>query len=145
IGVELGDLPERPADALAVTLILAQSLPVALRRRTPGVCLAVVGAAFAADQVLSYPPTFAGVGLYVALYTAGAYLARFRRGVAALMTVGYVVFAAALSGLGSPNRLPVFLAFYLVLVVIWMTGTGVRRWRAEEVERRRLAAAVATS
>ncbi len=145
IGVELGDLPERPADALAVTLVLAQSLPIAIRRRSPATCLAVVGAAFAADQVLSYPPTFASVGLYVALYTAGAHQVQFRRSTAALVTGGYVALAATLSGLGSPNRLPVFLAFYLVLVVIRMAGTGVRRWRAEEVERRRLAAAVATS
>ncbi|WP_340699123.1 sensor histidine kinase [Cellulosimicrobium funkei] len=145
IGVELGDLPERPADALAVTLVLAQCLPLALRRRSPGTCLAVVGAAFAVDQVLSYPPTFAGVGLYVALYTAGAHQVRLRRSVAALATGGYLVLAVTLSGLGSPNRLPVFLAFYLVLVVIWLTGAGVRRRRAEEVERRRLAAAVAAS
>ncbi|MGN7702569.1 histidine kinase dimerization/phosphoacceptor domain-containing protein [Cellulosimicrobium sp. 22601] len=145
IGVELGDLPERPTDALAVTLALAQCLPLAFRRRVPGVCLAVVGAAFAAAQVLACPPTFASVGLYVALYTAGAHLARSRRVIAAVVTGGYVVLAATLSGLGSPNRLPVFLAFYLVLVVIWSAGAGVRRRRAEEVERRRLAAAVATA
>jgi len=145
IGVELGDLPERPTDALGVMLVLAQGLPLALRRRGPGTCLAVVGAAFTADQVLSYPPTFASVALYVALYTAGAYQVRFRRSTAALVTGGYVAFAATLSALGSPNRLPVFLAFYLVLAVIWLAGTGVRRRRAEEVERRRLAAAVATS
>ncbi|MBN0041204.1 two-component sensor histidine kinase [Cellulosimicrobium cellulans] len=145
IGVELGDLPERPTDALAVTLVLAQCLPLAVRRRSPATCLAVVGAAFAADQVLSYPPSFASVGLYVALYTAGAHLVRFRRSVATLATGGYVILATALTGLGSPNRLPVFLAFYLVLVVIWLAGTGVRRRRAEEAERRRLAAAVATS
>jgi signal transduction histidine kinase len=47
--------------------------------------------------------------------------------------------------LGSPNRIPDFLAFYLVLVVIWMAGVGMRRWRAEEAERRRLGALVATA
>jgi signal transduction histidine kinase len=145
IGVELGDLPERPSDPLAVTLLLAQCVPLAFRRRWPGACLAIIGTAFAVDQTLSYPTTFASVGLYCALYAAGAYLARFRRTVAALTTVGYVALAATLSGLGSPNRLQDFLAFSLVLVVIWMAGTGMRRWRAEEVERRRLAAAVATS
>jgi signal transduction histidine kinase len=145
IGVELGDLPERPTDALAVTLLLAQCVPLMIRRRWPWACLAIIGAAFALDQSLSYPQTFASVGLYLALYAAGAYLARFRRGVAALATVGYVALAATLSDLGSPNQLPDFLAFYLALVVIWMAGTGMRRWRAEEVEHRRLAAAVATS
>jgi signal transduction histidine kinase len=145
IGVELGDLPERPTDALAVTLLLAQCLPLAVRRRWPGACLVVVGTALAVDQALSYPPTFASVGLYAAVYAAGAYLTRSRRSLAVLATAGYVALAATLSGLGSPNELPAFLAFYLVLVVIWMAGTGMRRWRAEEVERRRLAAAVATS
>lgn len=145
IGVELGDLPERPTDALAVTLLLAQCAPLALRRRSPRACLAIVGTAFAVDQALSYPPTFASVGLYAAVYAAGAYLTRGRRRFAVLATAGYVALAATLSGLGSPNRLPAFLAFYLVLVVIWLAGTGMRRWRAEEAEHRRLAAAVATA
>lgn len=145
IGVELSDLPERPADALAVVLLLAQSAPLVFRRRWPWVSLVVVGTAFAVDQLLSYPLTFANVGLYFALYAAGAYQARFRRGLAVLVTLGYVALTVALSGLGSPTRLPDFLAFYLVLVVIWMAGTGMRRWRAAEVEHRRLAAAVATS
>ncbi|WP_216093432.1 sensor histidine kinase [Cellulosimicrobium cellulans] len=145
IGVELGDLAERPRDALAVTLLLLQCVPLAVRRRRTGACLVVVGGAFALDQALAYPPTFASVGLYVAVYSAGAHLARSRRTAAVLATVGYVLLAVALSGLGSPNRIPAFVAFYLVLVVIWMAGTGVRRWRAEELERRRLAAAVARS
>ncbi|MCA5892494.1 histidine kinase [Isoptericola sp. NEAU-Y5] len=145
IGVELADLPERPSDALAVTLLLAQCLPLAVRRRWPGVCLVVVGAAFALHEALSYPPTFASIGLYVAVYSAGAYLARSRRGLAAAAATAYAALAATLPGLGSPHRLPVFLAFALVLVVIWLAGTGMRRRRADEVERRRLAAAVATA
>jgi len=143
IGAELGDLPERPVDALGVALLLAQCVPLAIRSRWPGWCLTIVGTAFALDQSLSYPLTFASVGLYLALYAAGAHQARFRRGLAALATAGYVVLAVTLYQLGSPQRLPDFLAFYLVLVVIWMAGTGMRRWRAEEVEHRRLAAAVA--
>lgn len=145
IGVELGDLPERPRDGLAVMLLLLQCTPLAVRRRRPAVCLAVVGGAFALGQALAYPPTFASVGLYVAVYGAGAHLGRFRRTAAALATTGYAVLVVTLSGLGSPNRVPAFVAFYLVLVVIWLAGTGVRRWRAEELERRRLAAAVARS
>ncbi|MCK9794233.1 histidine kinase [Isoptericola sp. 4D.3] len=145
IGVELGDLPERPADVWTVVLVLAQSLPLAVRRRWPGACLAVVGTALALDQALSYPPTFASIGLYVAVYSAGAHLARFRRGAAALTTAGFAALAGTLSALGSPNRLPIFLTFYLVLVVIWMVGTGMRRRRAEEVAHRRLAASAAAA
>ena len=147
IGVELGDLPERPADVGAVALALGQCVPLAARRRWPAACLAVVGAAFALHQALSYPPTFAGVGLYVAVYSAGAHLSRSRRrvAVATAATVAYAGLAVTLSALGSPNRLPAFLAFYLVLAVIWAAGAGVRRWRAQEVEHRRLAAAAATA
>lgn len=145
IAVELGDLPERATDPLAVVLVLAQSLPLVARRRWPAASLAAVGTALALNQALAYPPTFASVGLYVALYSAGAHLARRRRVVAVLATVGFAALAAVLSGLGSPNRMLDFLAFYLALVVIWTAGSVVRRRRAEEAERRRLAAAVATS
>ncbi|MGP7959528.1 sensor histidine kinase [Sanguibacter sp. A247] len=145
IGVVLGDLPERPWDALGVALLVAQCAPLAVRRRWPGACLALVGLAVAADELLAYPPTFASVSLYVALYTAGAFLARGRRGVGAGATAGYGALAVALTSLGSPSRPADFVAFYLVLVIMWLAGAGVRRWRAEAAERQRLAAAIATS
>ena len=50
LGAQLGDLPGRPADALGVVLALAQTLPLAARRRFPAAVLAVIGAAFAVDQ-----------------------------------------------------------------------------------------------
>lgn len=145
IGVELGDLPERPVDALGMALLLGQCAPLVIRRRWPWACLTIVGAAFALDQVLSYPLAFGSVGLYLALYSAGAHQDRFRLGLGALATVGYAALVATMFSLGTPNQMLDFLAFYLVLAVIWMAGTGMRRWRAEEAERRRLAATVATS
>ncbi|MEO3796652.1 histidine kinase [Nonomuraea sp. B10E15] len=143
IAAQLGDLPRRPADAPAVALVLAQSAPLAVRRRWPAACLAVIGAAFAAHQALSYPPTFASIGLYLAVYAAGAHQERFRPGLAAAASAGYATLAVVLSSLGSPTRVQDFLAFYLTLVVIWMAGVGMRRRQAEEAERRRLAADVA--
>ncbi|TDC90086.1 two-component sensor histidine kinase [Nonomuraea deserti] len=143
ISAQLGDLPGRPADALAVALTLAQSAPLAVRRRWPAACLAVIGTAFAVHQALSYPPTFASIGLYLAVYAAGAHQARFRLGLAAVASAGYATLAAVLNGLGSPNRVQDFSAFYLTLVVVWMAGAGMRRRQAEEAERRRLAADVA--
>lgn len=145
IGIVLGDLPERRWDSLGVALLVAQCAPLAVRRRWPGACLALVGAAAALDEALAYPPTFASVSVYVALYTAGAFLVRRRRTVAAISTLAYVALAVGLTTLGSPSRPADFLAFYLVLVVIWMAGTGVRRWRVEAAERQRLAAAIAVS
>ncbi|MER6576756.1 histidine kinase [Nonomuraea sp. NPDC001023] len=143
IGAQLGDLPRRPADALAVVLTVAQSAPLALRSRHPAACLAVIGAAFAVHQALGCPPTFASIGFYLALFTAGAHQARHRRTLAAAVSAGYAALAVVLSWWGSANRISDFLAFYLVLAVIWMAGAVLRRWRAEEAERRRLGALAA--
>ncbi|MBF8191039.1 two-component sensor histidine kinase [Nonomuraea sp. K274] len=143
ISAELGDLPRRPSDALAVVLALAQSAPLVIRSRWPAACLAVIGTAFALHQALGYTSTFGSIGLYLAVYASGAHQVRFRRGLAAVSTAGYVVLVVVLHNLGSPNQVPDFLAFYLALAVIWMAGVGMRRWRAEEAERRRLSADVA--
>lgn len=146
LGPEIGDLPARQAGAVVgVVLTLALCLPLAVRRRWPAVCILTIGGAFAVDQVLGYPDTFSKVGFLLALYAAGAHLARFRLGLGAVLTAGYVVLAVVLHELGSPQRLLDYLAFYLVMVVIWLAGTGVRRWRAEQAERERLAAMMATT
>jgi signal transduction histidine kinase len=145
LGAQIGDLPERSADALSIGLTLAQSMPLAARRRWPAACLAVVAAAFAVHQALGFETTFGSVGLYLALYSAGAYQVRFRHGLAAGASAGYVVLAVVLHHLGSPQGIPDFLAFYLTLAVVWLVGSTVRMRRAEEAERRRLAAEVATA
>ena len=69
-GLALGELATRQSDAWHVALILLETLPLAARRLAPGWVLAVVGAAFFADQALGYPPSPAGLGLLVALYSA---------------------------------------------------------------------------
>ncbi|HUR05602.1 MAG TPA: histidine kinase [Nonomuraea sp.] len=97
------------------------------------------------SQALSYPQTFASIGLYLSLYAAGAHQARFRRGLVAVPTAGYAVLVLVLHSLGSPDRAQDFLVFYLALAVTWLAGAGMRRWRAEEAELRRLSADVATA
>ncbi|GAB1516151.1 sensor histidine kinase [Actinophytocola sp. KF-1] len=146
IGPEIGDLPRRDVGAVAgLVLTLALCLPLVVRSRWPAVCLGVVGSAFAVDQVLGYPDTFGKVGLLLALYAAGAHLDRFRRGLGAAVTAAYAVLAVVLHTLGSPQRFPDYLAFYLMMVVIWLAGAGMRRWRAEQATRERLAAEVAAA
>ncbi|MBK3572012.1 sensor histidine kinase, partial [Streptomyces sp. MBT62] len=145
IGAQIGDLPERPANALGLGLILAQTLPLAARRRWPAGCLAVVAAAFAAHQALGYATTFGSMGLYLALYSAGAHQVRFRLGLAGAASAGYVVLAVVLHRLGSPQDPTDYLAFYLVLAGVRLVGSGVRKRRGEEAERRRLAAELATA
>ncbi|MGP4010831.1 sensor histidine kinase [Streptomyces sp. 4N124] len=145
LGAQIGDLTERPANALSVGLVLAQALPLAVRRRWPAACLAVVAGAFAVHQALGFATTFASVGLYLALYSAGAHQVRFRHGLIAVASAGYAVLAVVLDRLGSPQSFPDYLAYYLTLAAVWLVGSTVRTRRAEEAERRRLAAEVATA
>ncbi|MFH8765573.1 sensor histidine kinase [Streptomyces althioticus] len=145
VGAQIGDLPERPPDALSIVLILAQTLPLAARRRWPAACLVAVAAAFAAHQALGYPTTFASVGLYVALFSAGAHQVRFRRGLAVAASAGYAALAVVLDRLGSPNHVPDYLAFGLILAAVRLAGSSMRRRRAEEAERRRLEAEAASA
>ncbi|MFE7392667.1 sensor histidine kinase [Streptomyces sp. NPDC057582] len=145
IGAQIGDLPDHPSSPSSIGLTLAQTLPLAVRTRRPAACLAVVGCAFAVHQALGCPATFGSVGLYAALYSAGAHQVSFRRALAAAASAGYAVLAVVLHRLGSPQRIPDYLAFSLVLAGVWLVGSGVRRRRAEEAERRRLAAEVAAA
>ncbi|MEW2077345.1 histidine kinase [Streptomyces sp. NPDC013433] len=145
LGAQIGDLPERPASALSVGLVLAQSLPLAVRRRWPAACLAVVAGAFAVHQALGFATTFASLGLYLALYSAGAHQVRFRHGLVITASAGYAVLAVVLNHLGSPLSIPDYLAFSLALAAAWLVGSTVRTRRTEEAERRRLAAEAATA
>ncbi|MFE6410782.1 sensor histidine kinase [Streptomyces sp. NPDC057837] len=145
IGAQIGDLPERPASALSVGLTLAQTLPLAARRRWPAGCLAVAAGAFATYQALGFATTFGSLGLYLALYSAGAHQVRFRRGLAGVISAGYAVLALVLDRLGSPLGLADHLAFYLTLTVFWLVGSTVRTRRTQEAQRRRLTAELATA
>jgi signal transduction histidine kinase len=142
---EFGDLPRRPADGLALVLMLGLTLPLAVRSRWPAACLAVVGLSFAIYESLGYPPQFGSVTLYLALYSAGAHQERSRRGLAVAASAAYGVLAAVMSVLGSPDRFTGFLLFYLMLTAFWVLGAFVRQRRAEETARRRLASAAATA
>ncbi|MFE3329175.1 hypothetical protein [Streptomyces sp. NPDC059176] len=122
IGAQIGDLPERPANTLGLALTLAMALPLAVRRRWPAACLAVVAGAFAAHQALGFATTFASVGLYLALFSAGAHQVRFRRALAVAAGTGYAVLAFVLDRLGSPTGVPEHLAFSLTLAAVWLAG-----------------------
>ncbi|MFD8160488.1 sensor histidine kinase [Streptomyces malaysiensis] len=145
ISSTFGDLPARHGDAFAVLLSLGQTVPLVVRTRRPAVCLAVVGPSFAVHESLGYPPTFGSMGLYLALYGAGSQLSRHRHVVAALASAGYLAFAITLHTLDSPERLLDYLIFFLALAAFWLLGSYVRARRADEAERRRLAALAATA
>ncbi|MFE2031104.1 sensor histidine kinase [Streptomyces hygroscopicus] len=140
-GTEVGDLPTRPFDALAVVTLALECLPLAVRRRWPAVCLALVTCGFALDQLRGYHSA-AGTALPIVLISAGSHLEHRRRATVVLLTVAYVPLAIALSHLGSGGETPAeFVTFYLVLALAWGAGAWLRATRLAEAERRERVAA----
>ncbi|MBT0769726.1 histidine kinase [Kineosporia sp. J2-2] len=134
--VVVGENRYRDADPLSVILLLAQTLPLALRRTRPAACLAVVGVAWGLYQALGYSPSSAGLGLYVALYSAGAHLARHRVRVAALVVAGYLAVSLAVHRKSFHGEPVQYLTYLMVLALCWLIGEGVRaRVRAEAARR----------
>ncbi|MBO9556281.1 histidine kinase [Cellulomonas sp.] len=138
-GTQLGDLPDRPTDLLAVVAVALQALPLAVRRRWPAVCLAFVSLGFAIDQLRGYHSA-AGVALPVALFSTAAYLGRHRVATVVAASAAYVAVAVALARQGSAEGTSGFVTFYLVLAVAWAVGAWLRRTRATEAEHRALVA-----
>ncbi|MFF1443465.1 sensor histidine kinase [Streptomyces sp. NPDC058295] len=143
IGAQFSDLPVHGASVASVLLTFGQTLPIAVRTRWPGGCLAVAGTSFAVHQSLGSPPTFGSLGLYIALYSVGAHQERLRRAVPLAATGGYLLFGVALHTLGSPAGLIDYLLIYMVLAAVWGLGVLVRRQRGQEAARRHLSAQVA--
>lgn len=135
-GTQVGGVPGRPFDALAVVAIALQCLPLMVCRRWPAACLALVSLGFAADQLLGYH-SLAGTGLALALLGAGSRLERHRRVTALALSVAYVPLAFALSRLGSGEPASEFVLFYVVTALVWGMGTWLRSARNAEAERRR--------
>ena len=135
-GTELGDLPDRPWDALALLVLALECLPLAVRRRWPLVCLTLVSLGFALDQLRGYH-TAAGAALPIALMSAGAHAERHRRVTMAVGTVAYVPLALALDRRGSSEGPAGFATFYLILAIAWGIGAWLRGTRTAEAERRR--------
>ncbi len=135
-GTQLGDLPTRPLDALAVAVIALECLPLVVRRRWPLVCVALVSIGFAADQLLGYHAV-AGTALPIALLSTGLHLDHHRRTAAVLVSAAYVPLAVALDRQGSGEGVAGFVTFYLALAAAWAVGAWLRLSREGEAERRR--------
>ncbi|MFW6695678.1 sensor histidine kinase [Streptomyces sp. MAR4 CNX-425] len=135
-GTQLGGLPGREFDALAVAAVALQCLPLAIRRRRPLVCLVLVTAGFAVDQLRGYH-SLAGTAQAIALLSAGAHLERHRRAVALAFSVAYVALALALVGAGGTEGPSEFVLYYLAMALVWGTGSWLRATRAAEAAHRR--------
>ncbi|MDR6321088.1 sensor histidine kinase [Actinoplanes couchii] len=136
LGLEIGELHLRPDDAVSLALLLVQAGGLTLRRRWPAICLALVGSAFVAHQVIGYPPTVAGMALLVALYSAGAHQDRFRRTTAVVATGVYAGLAVTLHLRGAAERPVDFLTFGAVLAASAGAGAWVRSRQVEEQRKR---------
>jgi signal transduction histidine kinase len=134
-GTQLGDLPRRPFDALTILVVALECLPLAVRRRWPTLCLALVSLGFAIDQLRGYH-TVAGTALPIAVMSAGAQVERHRRLVVLLAGAAYVPLAFGLDRIGSGEGVLGFTTFFLVLVIAWCVGSWLRQTRAAEQERR---------
>jgi signal transduction histidine kinase len=135
-GTQFGGMPARPFDALAIIAVALQCVPLAVCRRWPVACLAVVSLGFAVDQLRGYH-TFAGTALAIALLTMASRLERRRRLTALLFSAAYVVLASLFPLLGAGESLAEFVTFYLALVLVWGLGSWLRATRIAEAERRR--------
>ncbi|MGR6913933.1 histidine kinase [[Actinomadura] parvosata] len=141
-GTQVGDLPTRPFDALAVLVVVLECLPLAVRRRWPAVCLFLVSLGFVLDQLRGYH-VFASIAMPIALISAGAHLERGRRVAAGLLTAAYVPLAIAVDRLGATEKAEGYVIFYLALALAWGIGAWLRATRTAEAERRRHAAEAA--
>ena len=135
-GTQVGGLPNRPFDALAAVVVALECLPLAVRRRWPAACLALVSLGFAVDQLRGYH-TVAGTALPIALLSAAVHLERHRRAAVVVASTAYVPLAVALDRLGSSEGVVGFVTFYLALALAWGIGAWLRLSRAAEAERRR--------
>ncbi|HEX6340207.1 sensor histidine kinase [Umezawaea sp.] len=139
-GTQIGELPGRPLDALTFVVIGLQCLPLAVRRRWPALCLALVLLGFVVDQLRGYH-TVAGTAVPLALMSAAAHLEHHRRTAAVLATAAYVAMVVGLFRLGSPETLIGFTTFYAALAAAWAVGAWLRTTRIAEAERRGAVAA----
>ncbi|WP_432924244.1 sensor histidine kinase [Microbispora sp. CA-135349] len=145
MSVQFGNLSGRPADPFQIVLILAQTVPLAVRTRWPAACLAINGTAFVIHETLGYPMQFGTVTVYIALYSVGAHQERFRFVIAVVASAAYVVLCVAMVLLGSPVLQSEFLVFYLLFAACWLGGAFVRGQRLQEAERRQLATEAAAA
>ena len=135
-GTQVGELPTRPFDTVTVAVVALECLPLAVRRRWPALCLALVSLGFALDQLRGYH-TVAGSALPIALVSTAVHLDRYRRVTVVATSAAYVLLALALDRQGSPEGVTGFVTFALAMALAWGTGVWLRRSRAAEAELRR--------
>ncbi|MEV4257679.1 histidine kinase, partial [Spirillospora sp. NPDC049652] len=132
---QVGELPVRHFDALAIAALALLCGPLAVRRRWPAVSLALVALGFAVAELRGYRMV-AGTALPIVLVSAGAHLNHHRRVAVAVLSAAYVALAVVLHRLGGAEGPGGYATFYVGLAVAWCIGAWLRSTRAAEAERR---------
>jgi signal transduction histidine kinase len=116
-----------PPGALTVALLLLESLPLALRRRFPLPVVLVVLAATTVHIAIVAPGADlrAGLGVLVALYTAGERIER-RLSLAILVGILAIVAVQLIAREGLPEVLQGLIQTELVFTVAWLLGIASR-------------------
>ncbi|MFI8087481.1 sensor histidine kinase [Streptomyces sp. NPDC086080] len=135
-GTQFGGLPDRPFDAAAYAAIALQCLPLAVRRRWPVVCLALVMLGFSVDQLRGYH-SLAGTALALAMLSAGSHLERHRRTTAIAFSAAYVLLVVEFFRRDTAEAPSEFVTFYFALCLAWGVGVWLRTTRIAEADRRR--------
>lgn len=121
----------RTVDTLGFVLALLQTVPLVWRRRVPVAVLAVSTSAMFLYFTLGYPPSFASLGVLLALFTVATYRARRISIPAAIATGGAVLSILVVST--DPIAIDTVLAGCVVVGAVWFIGDGLRVKRCQLV------------
>ena len=136
--VELLNVPQaalpRGTLALGYALVLLHTLPLAARRRFPGVVLGISVASGLAFAALGLPPVILGVAILVAVYSVAAYGDRW---VSLAGLAAAAVGSAAVQLTPGKFEMPTPVTNTLILGAAWLLGhfVGVRRAYTDQLER----------
>src|SRR3954451_8421449 len=125
------DAGQRDGDALAFLLAIPLTLPFAVHRRWPMVCLAVILGAFAGFAIANYA-VYPGISVFAIVYGVAAHTDRRRSTIALVATVAAMVTALATQ----PDHVVTssdWTSSLLAVAVAWLAGENQRSRRARWV------------
>ncbi len=146
VGASAGALGAGPLTPVSAVLILAQTLPLAVRRRHPALVLLVTGVGITLYSTLGYVEGGGSMGVLIALYTVAAHSDRRTATIAAILTALGVLFTFANYVGREPRIAESMLGVYVEYSAAWLFGTYLQgrrqdlrtlQERAERLERER--------